>query len=100
MKTAACLVLLGVLAPAAVGDETPRKKIVLIAGKKSHGPVGNGIHDYGWSVQLLKVMLDYSNVRDRVRVEVHQDGWPRDPRKLEHAEGGEVVEPPDHLTTE
>jgi hypothetical protein len=24
-----------------------RKKIVLIASKKSHGPEGNGIHDYG-----------------------------------------------------
>jgi len=34
------------------------KKIVLIAGKKSHGPEGNGIHDYPWSVKLLKVMLD------------------------------------------
>ena len=38
--------------------DKPRAKIVLIAGKKSHGPVGNGIHDYGWSVRLLKVMLD------------------------------------------
>src|SRR5258708_38700828 len=68
-----------------VADETP-KKIVLIAGKKSHGPVGNGIHDYGWSVRLLKVMLDNSNVADRVKVEVHLDGWPRDPRTLEDAD--------------
>ena len=25
------------------------KNIVLIAGLKSHGPEGNGIHDYAWS---------------------------------------------------
>jgi putative heme-binding domain-containing protein len=62
------------------------KKIVLIAGPKSHGPIGNGIHDYGWSVQLLKVMLENSNVKDKVRVEVHLDGWPRDSRKLEDAD--------------
>ena len=35
-----------------------QKQIVLIAGKKSHGPEGNGIHDYAWSVRLLKVLLD------------------------------------------
>ena len=33
------------------------KKIVLIAGKKSHGP---GLHEYLKSVKLLKVMLDES----------------------------------------
>lgn len=62
------------------------KKIILIAGTKSHGPIGNGIHDYGWSVQLLKVMLDHSNVKEKVRVEAHLDGWPRDPRTLEDAD--------------
>ena len=67
-------------------DAPARKKIVLIAGKKSHGPVGNGIHDYGWSVQLLKVMLDNSNVKDNVNVEIHLDGWPRDPKTLEDAD--------------
>src|SRR5262245_21247754 len=56
----------------------PAKKIVLIAGEKSHGPVGNGIHDYPWSVKLLKVMLDNSNVAECVRVEFHLDGWPED----------------------
>jgi type 1 glutamine amidotransferase len=63
-----------------------KKKIVLIAGKKSHGPEGNGIHDYGWSAKLLHVMLERSNVRDSVRVEHHLDGWPRDPRTLEDAD--------------
>lgn len=61
------------------------KKIVLIAGPKSHGPVGNGIHDYGWSARLLQAMLRASNVRDQVRAEVHLDGWPRDSKALDDA---------------
>ncbi|MFG0240079.1 MAG: hypothetical protein ACF8CY_03335, partial [Gimesia chilikensis] len=32
-------------------EKTHKKKVVLIAGPKSHGPVGNGIHDYPWSVK-------------------------------------------------
>jgi putative heme-binding domain-containing protein len=76
----------GQYAAAAADDKPKPKKIVLIAGKKSHGPAGNGMHDYGWSVQLLKVMLDNSNVKDRVQVEIHLDGWPKDPRTLEDAD--------------
>ena len=60
----------------AAETESAVKKVVLIAGPKSHGPVGNGINDYPWSVKLLKVMLDNSNVRDDVRVEFHLDGFP------------------------
>ncbi|QDU49926.1 ThuA domain-containing protein [Gimesia panareensis] len=63
-----------------------RKKIVLIAGPKSHGPVGNGIHDYPWSVKLLKVMLDNSNIKDQIRVEYHLDGWPENPETLNDAD--------------
>ncbi|MFO0878570.1 MAG: ThuA domain-containing protein [Gemmataceae bacterium] len=72
--------------PLLAAPEKARKKIVLIAGKKSHGPVGNGIHDYGWSVQLLRVMLEHSNIRDQVRVEHHLDGWPKNPATLEDAD--------------
>jgi type 1 glutamine amidotransferase/mono/diheme cytochrome c family protein len=64
----------------------PQRKIVLIAGPKSHGPVGNGIHDYPWSVKLLKVMLDNSNIAEQVRVEYHLDGWPADPATLDDAD--------------
>ena len=63
-----------------------RHKIVLIAGPKSHGPVGNGIHDYPWSVKLLKVMLDNSNIRDKVQVEYHLEGWPENPETLNDAD--------------
>ncbi len=69
-----------------IAAETPTKKIVLIAGVKSHGPVGNGIHDYPWSVKLLKVMLDQSNITEQVRVEYHLDGWPSDPKTLDDAD--------------
>ena len=75
-------------AGAAEPDQTHagRKKIVLIAGKKSHGPEGNGIHDYPWSVKLLKVMFDRSSVKDKVFVEFHLDGWPKDPATLDDAD--------------
>jgi type 1 glutamine amidotransferase len=72
--------------PAHSADPAPRRKIVLIAGKKSHGPVGNGIHDYGWSVRLLQVMLQNSNIKDQIQVEHHLDGWPRDPKTLDSAD--------------
>ncbi len=62
------------------------KKIVLVAGPKSHGPIGNGIHDYGWSVKLLKAMLEASNVNDQVLVEVHFDGWPQSSHSLDTAD--------------
>ncbi len=67
-------------------EKTHKKKVVLIAGPKSHGPVGNGIHDYPWSVKLLKVMLDNSNIQDQVRVEYHLDGWPENPATLNDAD--------------
>ena len=72
-------------------DADPAKKIVLIAGKKSHGPVGNGIHDYPWSVKLLKVMLDNSNVAEHVRVEYHLDGWVEDESTLDDADAIMVI---------
>lgn len=89
--------------------ETPPKKLVLIAGKKSHGPEGNGIHDYPWSVKLLKVMLDNSNVSEKVRVEYHLDGWPKDEQTLDDADAimvisddrdGDLYEEAPHFATE
>lgn len=74
------------LAQCETSPEPSRRKIVLIAGPKSHGPVGNGMHDYGWSVKLLKVMLDNSNIRDAIRVEYHLDGFPEDAGTLNDAD--------------
>lgn len=92
-----CVTLLVALAfsltfPGRADEPKPaRKKIVILAGKKSHGPVGNGIHDYGWSARLLKAMLEQSNVKDRVTVETHLAGWPEDPRTLETANAIMVI---------
>ena len=59
-----------------VNAESARKQIVLIAGKKSHGPEGNGIHDHGWNIRLIKTMLENSNVADQVEVPIFFNGWP------------------------
>lgn len=75
------LLLAGGLSFAA--EPAPPRKIVLIAGKKSHGP---GAHDYERTMRLFKVMLDNSNVADRVRVEVHENGWPAGEATLDDAD--------------
>jgi type 1 glutamine amidotransferase len=88
----ACLTVLAMpFGALCANPEKPRHKIVLIAGKKSHGPIGNGIHDYGWSVRLLKVMLDNSNIKERIKVEYHLDGWPRDPKTLDDVDSIMVI---------
>jgi type 1 glutamine amidotransferase len=62
------------------------KKVVIVGGPKSHGPEGNGIHDYNWSARLLRAMLEQSNVRSAVRVEHHLNGWPADAKAVEDAD--------------
>ncbi|MCM8539681.1 MAG: ThuA domain-containing protein, partial [Lentisphaeraceae bacterium] len=66
--------------------ETGRKQVVLIAGKKSHGPEGNGIHDYGWNVRLIKTMLENSNVKDQIEVSIFFNGWPQNAPVLSEAD--------------
>lgn len=81
-----------VLCPSVARGQTEHKEpaakrsIVLIAGPKSHGPVGNGMHDYGWSVCLLRVMLDHSNIKDQVSVTHFLDGWPKDRSATDRAD--------------
>ncbi len=67
------------------------KRLLLVAGPKSHGPEGNGRHEYPATVRLLKVMLDTSNVAERVRVDTHVGGWPTDPEVLRAADAILVV---------
>ncbi len=67
-------------------DSKTSKKIVLVAGKKRHGPEGNRIHDYPWSARLIKVMLERSNINDQVHVDYTLDGWPADTRLMEAAD--------------
>ena len=78
-------VLLSIFVLGSVQGAEKRNKVVLIAGKKSHGPEGNRIHDYPWSVKLLKVALDNSSIRERCAVEFHRDGWPADERVFDDA---------------
>src|SRR5689334_16499691 len=76
------LVALACFTPAPAAEP---KKVVLIAGKKSHGPEGNGVHDYNWSAKFLKVALDRSNVKDALKVDIHLNGWPADDKALDGA---------------
>ena len=66
--------------------DSAKRRIILIAGPKSHGPVGNGMHDYGWSVCLLRVMLEHSNIADQITVEHFLDGWPKQAAAVDHAD--------------
>src|SRR6266480_2549649 len=65
------------------GSAKLNKKIVLIAGKKSHPPA---THEYIKSVRLLKVMLDTATNLKGVKTEVHYNGWPEDPSTLDDAD--------------
>ena len=58
------------------------KKIVLIAGPKSHGPK---VHEYIKTIRLLNVMLDQSNIEGLV-TEVHYNGWPENETTLDDAD--------------
>jgi len=62
---------------------SPVKKVVLIAGKKSHGP---GVHEYEKDVKLLKHFLDTSPNTKHIKAEAHFDGWPQDPKTLDDAD--------------
>lgn len=57
-------------------------KIVLIAGKQSHG---SDAHQHKEGVELLKKCLDTSANVKGVKVETHFDGWPKDDTALDDA---------------
>ena len=62
--------------------DAPPKKILLIAGAKSHGP---GEHEYEKGVRLLKQCLDTSPNLHGFTTEVVTDGWPRDEKVFDDA---------------
>ena len=66
--------------PGTAADGT-KKKIVLIAGHKSHGYAG---HEFNAGCLLLKRSLD-ENVPE-VETVVHLNGWPQDPQALSDAD--------------
>ncbi|MBA3847307.1 MAG: ThuA domain-containing protein [Planctomycetes bacterium] len=53
------------------------RRLLMIAGDKSHGPEGNGIHDYGWDARVCAAMLMRSTVSALITCRV-VDGWPGD----------------------
>jgi type 1 glutamine amidotransferase len=61
----------------------PPKKIVLIAGTKSHGP---GEHEYEKDLALLQQALQTSPNAPKARIELHRNGWPADNATLEDAD--------------
>ena len=65
-----------------LGAQDPRpRKIVLIAGPLDSHPRDS--HEYEKNVILLKHCLETSPNVKGVRVEVHFNGWPDDPRTLD-----------------
>jgi type 1 glutamine amidotransferase len=72
----AAAVLTGFVSTAPAAD----KRILLIAGKPSHGP---GDHEFRAGSLLLKKCLDGVT---GIRAEVHDMGWPKDERVLEGAD--------------
>ena len=80
--TAVCVALLSIPTLRCAADEASVKKLVLIAGTKSHGP---NTHEYEKGVRLFKSCLDHSpNVRG-VETIVVTDGWPADVKLLDEA---------------
>jgi hypothetical protein len=73
--------LLGAAHARSAGDAPAKKKIVLIAGKKSHGP---NTHEYEKGVRLFKHCLDTSPNVAGIEAVV-TDGWPEDVKLLDDA---------------
>ena len=67
----------------AAGASADRKKVVFLAGTKSHGP---GEHEYEKGLRLLARCLRESPNLIGFQTEVHLYGWPEDPRTLDDAD--------------
>ncbi len=77
-----------------------RKKIVMVAGRPSHGP---GDHEFNAGVRLLRGCLDKL---PQVQAAEYHNGWPKDPTAFDNADsimlymdggGGHPLIVPDHL---
>lgn len=81
-RALAVLILFGAGLPGGAAPPGTRK-IVLIAGQKSHGP---GAHEYPRSAQLLKTLFDGARNVHGITSETHFDGWPEQPATLDDAD--------------
>lgn len=61
----------------------PPKKIVFLAGKKSHG---QGDHEYEKGLALFQKSLETSPNVPKLRLELCPDGWPANPATLDDAD--------------
>ena len=61
--------------------EAGRKKLVLVAGRASHGP---GEHEFRAGVKLLEKCLDAGD--DRLVTAAYDNGWPADPTAFDNAD--------------
>lgn len=67
-----CLFALLVSASTAIADDVTKKKLVIVAGKPSHGP---GDHEFNAGVQLLaKCLANQSGLETKISL----NGWPKD----------------------
>jgi type 1 glutamine amidotransferase len=80
MKTPLALLTLILSALPLTAQETQNKKLILIAGKPSHGP---GLHEFNAGCLLLQKCL--ANVKG-LDVEVHNNHWVSDDKVLETAD--------------
>ena len=79
---AACFAATLLVVPT-LAKEPVAKKIVLLAGRKSHGP---GVHEYVKDLQFLKFCLDNATNVQGIKTELHLEGWPEDPTTLDDAD--------------
>jgi type 1 glutamine amidotransferase len=79
----ACLLAIAVATSTLTLGAARTRKIVLLAGRKSHGP---GFHEYLKTIKLFKVMLDRSPNLHGMKTEIYFNGWPDDPKTLDDAD--------------
>ncbi|HKI31255.1 MAG TPA: ThuA domain-containing protein [Gemmataceae bacterium] len=70
------------LVPSFVLAADSPKKVLLIAGTKSHGP---GEHEYEKGARLLAHCINTSPNLKGFKAEVHTDGWPKDEKLFDNA---------------
>jgi type 1 glutamine amidotransferase len=65
-----------------IAENTPRK-IAFIAGRPSHG---EGNHEWDKDAQFLRQCLHGAANVESLNIDIHYDGWPRDPHDLDDAD--------------
>src|SRR5258708_7067784 len=83
MRIAALLGIIVGLFTFAPASFAGTKKVVFLAGKKSHGP---GDHEYEKACRLLAHCLETSSNARGFKTEVHLYGWPEDVKTLDDAD--------------